>query len=107
MDLHRKDPERVRLGRLGALSVHARGRTNVGPARAAWLANIAAEVDPDGSLTPNELERRVQYAMRARMTRLAMVRWGKRKAGAGGSDTPRPAQGGTSDTTTGNHRPSA
>lgn len=75
-----KDPERVRLGRLGALSVHARGRTNVGPARAAWEAKLAAEVDPDGSLSPVELERRVGYAMRARMMRLAMARWGNKKA---------------------------
>src|SRR5262245_48409535 len=75
-----KDPERQRLGRLGALTVHARGRTNVGPARAAWLAKIADEVDPDGSLTPDERERRVQYALRIRMTRLAMARWEKKAA---------------------------
>jgi hypothetical protein len=72
-----KDPERVRLGRLGALTVHARGRTNTGPARAAWVAKLAAEVDPDGTLPADELARRVEYAMRARMTRLAMARWGK------------------------------
>ncbi len=74
-----KNPERVRLGRLGALTVHARGRTNTAPARAAWEATIAAEVDPDGSLAPAELERRMEYAMRARMTRLAMARWSTRK----------------------------
>ena len=76
----RKDPERVRLGRLGALSVHARGRTNTAPARAAWEAAMAAEIDPDGTLPADELARRMQYALRARMTRLAMARWGKRKA---------------------------
>jgi hypothetical protein len=79
-DPHRKDPERVRLGRLGALTVHARGRTNTAPARAAWEAAIAAEIDPNGTLSPEELARRMHYAMRERMTRLAMARWGKRKA---------------------------
>jgi hypothetical protein len=72
-----KDPERVRLGRLGALSVHARGRTNVAPARAAWEAKLAAEVDPDNSLDPTERARRLSFAMRVRMTRLAMARWSK------------------------------
>lgn len=80
MEARAKDPERVRSGRLGALTVHARGRTNVGPARAAWEAKLAAEVDPDGSLTPEERERRVGYALRVRMTRLAMARWSKRPA---------------------------
>ena len=75
-----KDPERVRLGRLGALSVHARGRTNTAPARAAWVAKLAAEVGIDETLTPEERARRVGYAMRERMTRLAMARWSKRKA---------------------------
>lgn len=74
-----KDPERVRLGRLGALTVHARGRTNVGPARAAWEAKLIAEVDPDGSLAPAERDRRFQYALRLRMTRLAMTRWGRKQ----------------------------
>lgn len=74
---HEKDPERVRLGRLGALTVHARGRTNTGPARAAWEAKMAAEVDPDGTLTDDERKRRLEFAMRARMTRLAMTRWSR------------------------------
>jgi len=74
---HAKDPERVRLGRLGALTQHATGRTNVGPARAAWLAGIVAEVDPTGDLSPAERERRAESAMRVRMTRLAMARWAK------------------------------
>ncbi len=38
-----KDQERVRLGRIGALTVHARGRTNVAPAREAWEQALAAE----------------------------------------------------------------
>jgi len=70
-----KDPERVRLGRLGALVVHSRGRTNTAPARAAWEAKLASEVDHDGTLEPGERARRMEYALRARMTRLAMHRW--------------------------------
>lgn len=77
-----KDPERQRLGRLGALTVHARGRTNVGPARAAWEAQLAAEHGITQDLEPAERERRVQSALRLRMTRLAMARWGNRKAGS-------------------------
>jgi hypothetical protein len=72
-----KDPERVRLGRLGALTVHAAGKTNTRPARAAWLAKLAAEVDPDGTLPTAERDRRIEYLMRARMTRLAMARWSR------------------------------
>jgi hypothetical protein len=74
-----KNPERVRLGRLGALVLHASGKTNTRPATDAWRAKIAAEVDPDGSLTAAERERRAQYALRARMTRLAMRRWDRAK----------------------------
>ena len=72
-----KDPERVRLGRLGALTVHSRGRTNTAPARAAWEAKLAAEVDPDGTLSEDERAKRVQFALRLRMTRLAMKRWAR------------------------------
>ena len=77
MDDRPKSPERVRLGRLGALELHAAGKTNVGPARAAWMARIVAEVDPEGTLDLDELDRRVAYSLRARMTRLSMARWGR------------------------------
>ena len=86
-----KDPERVRLGRLGALTVHARGRTNTAPARAAWEAKLLAEIDPEGLLSGAERERRLGYAMRVRMTHLARARWSKKKAGAA-IGTPAPAR---------------
>jgi hypothetical protein len=91
---HAKDPDRVRLGRLGALTVHAAGKTNTAPARAAWEAKILAEVDPDGTLTADERARRREFAMRLRMTRLAMARWSHRnkKAVAEGSETPATAE---------------
>jgi len=74
-----KDPVRVRTGRLGALVVHARGRTNTGPARAAWEAKLAAEVGITEDLPLGERERRLKYALRARMIRLNAARWGNRR----------------------------
>jgi len=77
-----KDPERVRLGRLGALTVHARGRTNTGPARAAWEARLAADAGIPDDAPAAERARRMEYALRARMTRLAQARWAKDKPAA-------------------------
>lgn len=73
-----KDPERVRLGRLGALTVHARGKTNTRPAREAWEAALAAEHGIGEDVEPAERQRRIQSALRLRMTRLAMARWEKK-----------------------------
>jgi hypothetical protein len=70
-----KDPERVMYGRLGALTVHARGRTNTVPASAAFMARFETEVDPEGVLLPAERARRAEYARRAHMTRLVLRRW--------------------------------
>ena len=80
VDAHsgRKDPERQRLGRLGALTVHARGKTNVGPARRAWEAALAAEFGITDDLSPSERSKRMDHALRAKMTRLARARWATR-----------------------------
>jgi hypothetical protein len=86
-----KDPERVRLGRLGALTVHARGRTNTAPARAAWEAAIAAEYGITDDLEPRERQRRLEAAMRVRMSRLARARWAAKKEASRASGQPRPA----------------
>jgi hypothetical protein len=86
-----KDPERVRLGRLGALTVHARGRTNVAPARSAWESALAAEFGIAPDLEPGERARRMTAAIRVRMSRLASARWGNRKAAAA-IDAPAAAQ---------------
>ena len=69
-----KDPVRVRTGRLGALAVHSRGRTNTAPARAAFMARFERQVDPYSELPLLERQKRAQYAMREHMTRLAMSR---------------------------------
>jgi hypothetical protein len=74
----RPDPIRQRTGRLGALAVHARGRTNTGPARRAWEEKLLAEVDPSGELSTEERQRRLTYLVRDRMTRMAMLRWSNR-----------------------------
>lgn len=73
-----KDPERVRLGRLGALSVHARGRTNVGPARVVWEQGLADEFGIGPDVAAAKRERRMKAALRIRMTRMAMTRWSNR-----------------------------
>lgn len=75
-----KDPERVRLGRIGALTVHARGRTNVRPAREAWEAALAAEFGIGPDIDEAERKRRLAAALRVRMSRLARARWGRKKA---------------------------
>lgn len=91
-----KDPERVRLGRLGALTVHARGKTNTGPARLAWETALAAEFDIASDLDPQERDRRMNAAMRVRMSRMAAARWAKKKA-AEGQDPAAFNGGGTRD----------
>jgi hypothetical protein len=86
-----KDPERQRTGRLGALTVHARGRTNTGPARAAWESRLAAEFGIDDSLTDVERERRMASAVRVRMSQIARSRWTNKKA-AREDQSPRAAE---------------
>jgi hypothetical protein len=81
MDQHSPDPVRQRLGRLGALTVHARGRTNTGPARTAWEAALAAEFGISDELSESERRKRLSAALRVRMSRLARARWNRKDAG--------------------------
>lgn len=64
--------EHVLRGRIGALVVHSRGRTNTAPARAAFMARWDREVDPEGVLTPEERAKRADFARRAYFTRIAL-----------------------------------
>jgi hypothetical protein len=64
--------QRVLRGRLGALALHAQGRTNTSAARRAFLDRFQDEVDPNRVLDPDERERRAAFARRAHMTRLAL-----------------------------------
>ena len=63
--------ERALRARLAALALHAQGKTNTAPARAAFNERWEREVDTDGSLSPQERARRAEYARRAHFTRLA------------------------------------
>lgn len=65
-------PEQRSLrARLAAYSLHAQGKTNTEPARAAYDARWAKLVDPDGSLDPHERERRAGAARSAHFARMA------------------------------------
>ena len=63
---------RTLRARVAALSLHAQGGTNTGPARAAFLDRFAREVDSDGVLPEAERQRRAEYARRAYFSRLAL-----------------------------------
>lgn len=76
--------ERRLWGRRGALLMHGRGRTNVGPAHAALKAKWLALADPDGSLPLDVRERRAAMLRRAHMLdmsgKAAVARRSNRKA---------------------------
>lgn len=57
-------------GRIGALSLHASGKTNTAPARA-FMDRFELEIDPNGTLSPSERARRAELARRLYFTRLA------------------------------------
>jgi hypothetical protein len=62
-------------GRMGAHSVHARGKTNTAPARSALQRKFELEVDPDGTLDPDELEKLVAHAKSLYYARISQQRW--------------------------------
>ena len=64
-------PEQRSLrGRLGAHLMHARGRTNTGPARAAFNARFYAGIPED--LPQAERDRRAEHARKAHFAKLAL-----------------------------------
>ncbi len=63
--------ERRLNGRIGALTVHAKGLTNTGPARAAFAARFYDGIPED--LPQAERDRRAGFARRAYFTRLALA----------------------------------
>jgi hypothetical protein len=77
-----KDPALVRAGRLGGLTVAARGRVNTAPARAARLARLAERYGIPPDLDPVERDRRMRAALRAEMTKVAAARWRRQGAAA-------------------------
>ena len=64
-------------GRMGAHSVHARGKTNTAPARAALEAKFADQVDPERVLPEAERAERIKHAKSLHYTRLSQKRWAK------------------------------
>jgi hypothetical protein len=74
--------ERILRARLAAHAMHAQhdARQTTARARAAFLARFEAEVDPDGTLAPDERGRRAEHARRAYFTRLALASAKARRA---------------------------
>lgn len=70
-----KDPKKVRSGRMGAHSIHARGLTNTAPARAAMEQKFLDQVDPDRTLTEDEREKRLAHAKSLHYSRMIAKRW--------------------------------
>ena len=66
--------ERTLAARVAAFSLHAQrdSREVTKPARAAFLSRFEKEVDPDGTLPPQERQRRADAAKRAYFTRLSL-----------------------------------
>ena len=64
--------ERILRARIGAYSLHSQGKTNTGPARAAFFQKFFDEVDPGRVLPEIERERRAAFARSAYYSRLAL-----------------------------------
>jgi len=67
--------ERSLRARLAAYLMHAQhdSRVTSAPGRAAFLARFEAEVDPDGTLDPQERRRRAEHARSAYFARLSLA----------------------------------
>ena len=75
--------DRVLRARMAAHLLHAQIRDpseHTAPARAAFLSRFEREVDPDGTLDPQERARRAEHAKKAYFIKLALA---SRKARAG------------------------
>jgi hypothetical protein len=64
--------QRQLRARLAAHSLHARGGTSTAAGTAAFLARFEREVDPEGTLRPEDRARRAEHARKAYMTGLAL-----------------------------------
>jgi hypothetical protein len=60
-------------GRIGGYAVHAKHGDTAKPAREAFQARFAQEVDPNGLLPLAERERRAEQAKKAYFTKLALA----------------------------------
>ena len=64
--------ERRLRARAAAFALHAQGGTTTTAAFAARMRKLETQVDPDGSLTPDERARRVRLALRSQMATLSL-----------------------------------
>ena len=70
------DPDEMALrGRIGAHRLHAMhdARETTAKARETFLNRFEREVDPDGTLSPEERRRRAEHAKKAHFARLARL----------------------------------
>lgn len=65
--------QRSTRSRIAAQTRHAQGRTNTGPARAAFEAKFLDEVDPERVLPDAERIKRAEAARSAYFTRMAFA----------------------------------
>jgi hypothetical protein len=65
--------QRTLRSRIAANTLHAQGRTNTRPATAAFLRRFELEVDPAGTLSPEDRARRAEHALAAHMQRLSLA----------------------------------
>ena len=64
--------QRTLRARMAAYSLHAAGGTSTTAGTAAFLSRFDRQVDPDGTLTPEERARRAGYARKAYFSGLAL-----------------------------------
>ena len=75
MPKNRKASDLTLLGRIGAHSMHAKhdSRKTSEPGRKRFLSSFEEQVDPDGTLEPEERVRRAEHLKKAYFTRLALL----------------------------------
>jgi hypothetical protein len=67
------NPDQRRLrSRVAAHAQHAQGKTNTGPAQAAFLQRFLDQVDPDRVLSEEEREKRAAHARKQYFSQLAL-----------------------------------
>ena len=64
--------QRKLRAQIGAYALHAMGKTSTTAARAAFLGKFAAQVDPDGTLSPEERAHRAEAAKKLYFARLRL-----------------------------------
>ncbi len=64
--------QRSLRARMAAYALHAQGGTSTGAGTAAFLSRFERQVDPDGTLAPEERAKRATYARKAYFSRLAL-----------------------------------